>query len=324
MTLLGRMQKLSFGISSNEATFSRRGFPPAEAAIQSHLERAAQTFVLGYDLALSETRIDSLAAELRDVKLEFQGFAFEGAAMGLALLDEVARWRRDRWRTFLNGAGDAHAYMVHVGAGWAAARLPWARRHILRYTAGMDPLLRWLVVDGYGFHQGFFYWRKSVQQREVPTRLTDYARRAFDQGLGRSLWFVFGADGDRIGSAVNAFPTERRADLYSGIGLACAYAGGADRESVRRLRVTSGPYGPNLAQGAAFAAKARLRAGNLMAHTKIACEILCDTPAEIAAGVTDQCLDNLSADGTEPAFEQWRQRIQSRMPDSSTRGSETQ
>ena len=212
MSIWGRLRKRLFGISLAEATFGRRGFPPADPEVQAHLEYAAGTFVRGYNLSLALTQAEPLAAELRAIELEFQGFAFEGAAMGLALLDHVLPGRRGRWRAFLAGPGDAHAYMVHIGVGWAAARLPWLRRSLERRLADYEPHLRWLVVDGYGFHEGFFSWEKSIREHTVPPQLGEYARRAFDQGLGRSLWFVQGADPDRIAAAVNAFPAGRRGD----------------------------------------------------------------------------------------------------------------
>ncbi len=313
MSVWGGLQKRLFGISADEATFGRRGFPPADPRVQAHLEHAAQTFVRGYNLSLAQTQAEPLAAALRALELEFQGFAFEGAAMGLALLDHVTPWQRGRWRAFLAGPGDDHAYMVHVGVGWAAARLPWLRRRLERHLAGLDPLLRWLVVDGYGFHEGFFAWEKSIREHAVPPQLGEYARRAFDHGLGRSLWFVAGADPDRIAAEVGAFPAERRSDLYSGLGLACAYAGGAVPETVQRLRTTAGPYLAHLAQGAAFAAKARQRAGNLMPHTELACQVLCGVPADSAAAITDDCRADLPSDGPIPAYEQWRLRIQNRL-----------
>lgn len=72
-----------------------------------------------------EENADDLAVRLSSIEPEVRGFAFEGAAMGLALLDHLTPWRRDRFERFLSGPGDRHAYMVHVGAGWVFARLPW-------------------------------------------------------------------------------------------------------------------------------------------------------------------------------------------------------
>ena len=125
---------------------------------------------------------------------------------------------------------------------------------------------------------------------------------------------VNGADVDRISDAVGVFPEPRRADLWSGVGLACAYAGGADAAAIQTLHRSAGPYTPQLAQGAAFAAKARVWAGNQTEHTDLACQTLCGISAEAAAQVTDANLERLPSDATlqadamMPAYEVWRQR----------------
>lgn len=72
----------------------------------------------------------------------------------------------------------------------------------------------------------------------------------------------------------------------------------------------SAPYQSQLAQGAAFAAKARLRADNPVDHTELACQIICGMSASAAAKVTDDALQNLTAQDQIPAYEIWRQKIQ--------------
>jgi hypothetical protein len=230
--------------------------------------------------------------------------------MGLALLDFFKPWGRGRLKPFIEGAGAAHVYMLYVGAGWMLARL---RRNPARALRNFDPLLGWLVVDGYGFHEGYFKWPAYITRQERPSRLSGYALRAFDQGLGRSLWFVEGADAGRVVDAVAAFARERQSDLWSGVGLACAYAGGADDAGLEHLRAAAGQFAPQLAQGAAFAAKARQRAGNKASHTETACRLLCGTTADAAAEVTVAAARLLPRDGEEPAYETWRQRIASEM-----------
>lgn len=302
-----RLRKLIFGISLEEASFARRGFRAGDAGARQRLEQIGRTFLHGYHAALEENEPERLAQRLNAVELEWRGFAFEGAAMGLSLLDHLTPWRRSRLRAFLNGPGSTHAYMVHVGVGWTLARL---RRQVEPTLARLDPVLRWLAVDGYGFHEGYFHWPHVVEGQMIPHRLTSYARRVFDQGLGRSLWFVDGADVKRIPTTIAAFPPSRQADLWSGIGLACAYAGGVEGCALQALRAAAGAHRPQLAQGAAFAAKARQRAGNPAAHTQLACEIICGVPADVAARITDTALENLPADGPEPTYEVWRRRIQ--------------
>jgi hypothetical protein len=289
------------------------------------LEHAARTFVHGYHRALQETDPDALEVRLGDVEAELRGFAFEGAAMALALLDMVTPWKRDRVQAFLAGAGSRHIYMVHVGVGWALARLhkPIKRRiragqarrpnGRMARLAKFDPLLGHLIMDGYGFHEGFFDWRRYVQRQEVPDQLEGYDRRMFDQGLGRSVWFVDGADAERIPRTVAAFAPRRRADLWSGVGLACAYAGGVDRSSIEALREAAGSNLPQMGLGAAFAAKARQRAGNAAPHTELACEILCGMSAGEAAELTDATLQGLTDGGSKSAYERWRQRVEARL-----------
>jgi len=304
---MGWLRKLIFGLSLEEASFARRGFCAGDAGARQRLEQIGRTFLHGYHAALEEDEPEALAYRLNAVELEWRGFAFEGAAMGLSLLDHLTPWRRSRLRAFLNGPGSTHAYMVHVGVGWTLARL---RRQVEPTLARLDPVLRWLAVDGYGFHEGYFHWSRCVEGQAIPDRLTDYARRVFDQGLGRSLWFVNGADVKRIPATIAAFPPSRQADLWSGIGLACAYAGGVEGRALQALRAAAGSHRPPLAQGAAFAAKARQRAGNPAAHTQLACEIICGVPADVAARITDAALENLPTDGPEPTYEVWRRRIQ--------------
>jgi len=266
-------------------------------------------FMAGYHAALEDVEPNALEPVLRRIELEWRGFAFEGAAMALALLDWLTPWRRDRVAAFLRGPGEAHAYMVHVGVGWVWARVP---VNVLRAMGRLDPLLRWLALDGYGFHEAFFKWPKYLRGAPVPKQLTGYGARAFDQGFGRCLWFVDGGDVELIPRTIASFASHRQADLWSGIGLSSTYAGGAGEAALRKLRTSAGRHQPQLAQGSAFAAKARLRAGNPTVGTNLATQVLCGRSAEEAARLTDEALENLPLVGSEPAYEIWRQRIQQR------------
>jgi hypothetical protein len=260
----------------------------------------------------------------QDIAVEQQGFAYEGAAMALALLDRLTPWKRDRWRRFRDGPGEPHVYMLHVGAGWAMARLHVRPNRMLQ---GFDPLLRWLVLDGYGFHQGFFHTRKTAGGQAQPAFLHGYAGRAYDQGLGRSLWFSQCAEPQRIVDRVAGFAADRRSDLWSGVGLAAAYAGGVDEHTlIELLRVARG-YEAELGQGCAFAAKARQRAENPVPHTELACRVLLGSSLEAAAARSDAALavvlgsnkrfESTSSHAAQstassermPAYELWRLQV---------------
>jgi enediyne biosynthesis protein E3 len=207
---------------------------------------------------------------------------------------------------FLQGPGDAHAYMVHVGAGWAMARTPWG----MAYFNKLNSLLGWLALDGYGFHQGYFNWPKYVTRQQLPGNLTAYQQRAFDQGLGRSLWFSKGTQIELMTAQIAYFALSRQSDLWSGLGLAAAYAGGVNEAGLASLKNSAGSYFPHFAQGVTFAAKTRLRAGNSAEHTESACRIICEMSMDKAAKLTDDALIALPEDDDLPAYEHWRQRIQ--------------
>ncbi len=306
---MGKLAQSLFGISPAEVSFERRGFRGADQPVRPHLEAAGGAFVTGYLAALEDDRLPPLVERLAEVPEERVGFAFEGAAMALSLLDFVQPWRRSRFQDFYHGPGAPHTYLLLVGAGWAMARLPVSMDRTL---AKYDPVLCWLALDGYGFHEGFFHCPQAIDAQRVPKRVSGYGARAFDQGVGRSLWFVEGAAPERIATTIGRFGEHRQPDLWSGVGLACGYAGGVDRAAVERLLDLSGTCQADFAQGVAFAAAAREKGGNTIAGTALACEVVWDLgPASVAEiAVSDG--ENLPPDGAEPAFEVWRHRIRDR------------
>jgi hypothetical protein len=301
----GRLRLRLLGISTAEASFERRGFALGTPDSRRRLEQIGQTFVHGYRAALADRDVERLERVLGRVDEELEGFGYEGAGMALALLDGLAPWRRSRVAELLAGPGSRHVYMVHVGTGWALARL----RRRPRAAPSLDPLLRWLALDGAGFHEGYFHHARRIGRRELPRGFRGYAARAFDQGLGRSLWFVHAAEPLPVAASIGRFEPRRQADLWSGAALAAAYAGAADAERIRLLAAAGRAFAPHLAQGAAFAATARQRAGNPAAHTGLACRLLAGVTASEAAVVTEAARRDLGPDGAEPAYERWRGRV---------------
>ncbi|MFE3176329.1 DUF1702 family protein [Amycolatopsis sp. NPDC059090] len=299
--------------SRSEVSFAKRGFPLGEPEAVRRLENSAAHFVMGFEEAMAAKNVADAGRRLERLDRPFRGFAYEGAAMALTILDAVSPAGRGRVAAFLAGPAEAHEYMAIVGNGWALARLPKWR---WRATLPAHPLLRWLALDGYGFHEAFFHTERYVTRREpwrAPAQWPGsaaYAARAFDQGVGRALWFVCSADVERLSRTVLGFPPGRQADLWAGAGLAATYAGGGEPDKLELLRLRAGQDVLALSQGAAFAAKARLRAGLSTSDTETATRAICGTSAERAAAVTDEALAGLPPDGDLPAFEHWRVRIQ--------------
>ncbi len=298
------LQKL-LRIPPGKVACNSPGFREAEEGVRRRLRNIGEVFRYGYNAGLADSGLDALSRELEQITPECRGFAYEGAAMALDILDQL-KPRAHRVAALLRGPGAAHVFMVHVGVGWSMARFKW---RIKARISRLDPLLRWLALDGLGFHEGYFHWQRHINSDGRPRVLRDYGLRAFDQGLGRSLWFVAGANPGRIVRSIAGFPASRHADLWSGIGLACAYAGGAGVDEMELLFRSAGSFSSNLAQGVVFAAAARDRAGNPVPHTDLACRRLCGLSVPEAVAICNQEL-TLACEGPDPVYETWRRRIQ--------------
>ena len=314
MTLsFGKLLKPFFRISTEafrDMAAGRYGFQEDMDRVWYQFEPVARALVDGFYMTLDDSRFDVLMSRVNEIDIEARGVAYEGIGMGLTLLDSFSPWKK-RLQTFVEGPGAPYICLVYIGAGLVLPRMP---RRPDPFLARLDPLLRWLAMDGYGFYEGFFSLHRTVEEHVVPSRVTGYARRAFDHGLGRSIWFSTGANVERIVATLGAFPEERQADLWSGIGLACAYAAGVvDRATIAALRAASGPYSSQVAVGAALAAKFRQHAGTSAPHTELACEVLWGLSGAEVAHLTDLVRENLPEDGAEPAYEIWRQRIAERI-----------
>ena len=307
---LVRLRSRALGISPAEASFARRGFHAGAPAVRARLEAIGEAFVAGYNGRLRARGTGELAGHLRNVDDDLRGFAYEGAAMAATVIDRLAGGAPRRWRELLDGPGRRHSYLLYVGAGWAWARLP---VRLDRARRRLDPLYGWLGVDGLGFHHGYFGARGATAPMEVPGRLRGYDRRAFDQGLGRSLWFVHCADVARIGATIAGAAPERRADLWSGVGLAATYAGPVDHASAVQLRAAGAEYAVALGQGAVFGATARVRGGGATPETEVACGVLTDLDAWQAVRLADEALPRGPDAVADDAYERWRAAIRSRL-----------
>jgi enediyne biosynthesis protein E3 len=314
----GALRRRILTPSISATKLQTRGFHVKSPAAKELLEKIGQTFLTGYAYAVEARSVAAAEERLEEIPAQFRGFAYEGAAMGCTILDAMPASGGRRFAGLLSGRGAQHVYMAYIGMGWAMARLPrfrWSR------IQAQDPLLRWLVLDGYGFHQAYFHTGRYVHQqfRQANFRWPAdgarwYAGRAIDQGIGRAMWFVGGADAELVATMIDEFPPSRRADLYSGAGLAASYAGGADTDELRQFWHRAGSYRPQVAQGCAFSAAARVHAGLVVPHTGAATQVFCDMTPEQAAKVCEStlpeqaCFESPDQAGP-PAFEVWRQRI---------------
>ncbi|WP_189077605.1 DUF1702 family protein [Mangrovihabitans endophyticus] len=292
-------------LSPATVDFGRRGFGTEPAATRRTLEAAAGAFLDGYHAQLGTDG----APDLSGIPPHRRGFAAEGAGMAAALLDGLRPAGVRRLPTLFAAHGDRYDYLIHVGVGWALAKLH--RRGPASRDPGA-PLLRWLAYDGMGFCRAFFAAEARLRRWAARHPRRCAAGCAIrHQGLGRSLWFRACGDPDRLAGHVAAAPVAHYGDLWSGIGLAAAYAAGVPDSAYERLREVAGAHRAELAQGAAFAAEAWLRSGHVPRHAGVAVPVLTGVPTGRAAAWTWQVRRDLDRPGADAAdYQRWRLGVQ--------------
>jgi hypothetical protein len=291
-------------LHSSEASFRTRGFTRCEPSRQHALEEIGRTVIAGYNAALTTDDLEDILRHISAIPQARRGFAVEGTAMGTAIADLIS-WRRPRLAGLVRTLERDFTYFVHAGVGMALARARWRRQQIL---APLDPLYRWLAFDGLGFHDTYLYHRQVLDGWR--RQQSSYAVRAYDQGVGRALWFVAGGSVANAISLISRFPRERQSDLWSGLGLAIAYAGPAHGDEIDSTLQATGSDRAHFAQGVAFACEASAMARHVPAHTELTAQAVWGIGAEALSGLVRDARERLSeAEGDPPRYELLRRSV---------------
>ncbi|MDI5980862.1 DUF1702 family protein [Amycolatopsis magusensis] len=317
-TLLGSLRRRVLAPSFKAVSFAGRGFAVEPTEATARLEAIPQSVVAGFEWGIDSPGQWDLERRLDLVEAEYRGFAYEGATMASAVLDAMSFRPSSRTRDLLLGPGQPHIFLTYIGIGFAMARLPrplWKK--IVPDISGTPyhPTMSWLAVDGYGFDRAYFDTGKIVDRQHVlqPYPWDGHPRyfsRAVDQGIGRALWFINGGHPGNVAAAVARFVPGRQADLWSGVGLAATFAGGADAEGLASLKAPAGPHAPELALGAVFATKARTYSGFVPPHTETGIRALGGVSISDAVRIADETeVAHDAGDEHTPAYEIWRDRI---------------
>ncbi|MDH2429179.1 DUF1702 family protein [Sphaerisporangium sp. TRM90804] len=302
--MTARSLRRLLSLDPQELIRSRPGPPVGDPEVGRTLDTVVHSFATGYNAALGAP---PGALDLSHLPGPLRGFAYEGAAMSIGLVDELTLARGRRMRALLDGPGRPYVHLIHVGAGWAFARLrvrPWTGMPV------GQRLFRWLAWDGWGFHQAFFRPRAVLVEHRVERAARGDVRPIRDQGVGRALWFYAGADPALVAEVIDAFPAGRRPDLWAGIGLAAAYTGAQPPERLEDLLARAGGHREHLAQGAAFAAKAHQISGIVPERSADAVAALTGAGVDDASDWTDASLKEALRRPDDPAtYEAWRAGI---------------
>jgi hypothetical protein len=285
--------------------FRIRGFDLAEKSHEERLESIGKTFLRGYNLILSARSLTAFEQAMVQEPALLRGFFIEGGAMGSALVDSLPL-RRPMLGRFRDRFEERYPLLVHAGTGLAMSKLSWREKPIV---GALNPFYRWLAYDGMGYHNVYFQQEKTLNS---PKRiLAGYASRAYDQGVGRGIWFVSGADIGKAAALADGMAAERRADIWAGIGLASCYAGPADENIFLDGYRLAGKHGEWFAQGIAFACSARMSDQSMPETIREAIRTLWGMEPEALAALVEELRQENAAQkpSDRPRYEAWRHAV---------------
>jgi hypothetical protein len=225
--------------------------------------------------AASELNDEVLFAYLETTDAQFRSIAYEGSSMARGLLDIAEGDSLDRWLIYLDRT-KAHAVQVHIGLGWALAQ---RQVPIFPRIQNLSPIIQARVLDGVGYYEGMFRNRTTIRDKVIPEDIKGDDLRAYDQGVGRCLWYMAKGNLVQLQKLVDGFIDERKPDLWRGIGIASSYVGGGDESTFKEMFDLAVSYQVQLASGAVFLTHSRAKAGTLNAETEFFCRLWCGLSA---------------------------------------------
>jgi hypothetical protein len=216
--------------------------------------------------------LEELIAFLDAEPPDFRSVAYESASMEIGLQGFPTGKELINWKNFYQRSEKAHTFHMDIGLGWAFAKTEISPTP---YLESMSPVTQWMIFDGIGYYYGLFKGRRTVKDQLVPSGIEMQELHGFDQGLGRRLWYIAKGDVIELVQLIKAFHSSRHGDLWRGVGIACGYVGGSEKEDLEQLLICSAGFKQQLCCGVALAAISRNASNSVTRDIDLACEIIC-------------------------------------------------
>jgi hypothetical protein len=216
---------------------------------------------------------DELIAFLDAEPPLFRSVAYESASMEIAMPELRHGRTLENWNTLYRSAEKAHTFHMDIGLGWAFAKTEIS-------PESHQPHTKMMVYDGIGYYYGLFKGRKTVKNHLVPEGINEQQQFGFDQGLGRRLWYISRGEVNELADIIKFFPVTRQANLWRGVGIACAYVGGCEKEALEHLQIASAGFHEQLYTGVTLAAISRKASDSITPDIDVACNIICGKSLE--------------------------------------------
>ncbi|MEP7169077.1 MAG: DUF1702 family protein, partial [Bacteroidota bacterium] len=228
--------------------------------IELKMENIKTMFQYAKKIASECDDIDAIIKHLENTDPEFRSVGYEGVAMCLALKNfspgESPRTNNNPlklWNSLLSVSPN-HSPQIHIGLGWAIAE---SKPIDLTFLDAVNSMMQFRVWDGCGYYDGIFRQRQTIKNQLRNDIVKEKNFKAYDEGIGRSLWYSCKGDPAKVSGMIQTFSSSRHADLWRGVGIACSYVGGSDDNILKNIFSLSGKHSIQLKTGAVMIAKSR-------------------------------------------------------------------
>lgn len=232
-----------------------------------------QNVFLGVQVYMQQEReLTDLITFLDTEASEFRSVAYESASMEIALQELRKDKTLDTWQKFYESAANAHTFHIDIGLGWAFAKSDISPSV---YMPSFGAAKSRMIFDGVGYYHALFKGRKTVKSQSIPDGIQGEELHGFDQGVGRRLWYISKGEVNQLIQLLHSFNYSRHADLWRGVGIACGYVGGSDKNILEQLLISSSEFKKQLCAGIILAAVSRRASNSISEDINLACNIIC-------------------------------------------------
>lgn len=277
------------------------------SSISDNINAVIESFHIGKNIALENDNYDSLIKMLNEVDSNFPSVVFEGAASGVA--NAVFREKHDFqiWLDFANKLDKAHQAQAYVGLGWALAENAILPSSIFEK---IQPFRYGRVLDGYGYYHGLLRRRIFVKGAKQPENISEIELQAFDQGIGRAIWYTSKGDLSLLEKMLSAFNESRIPAIWRGIGVAALYVGELNETLSKSLLGLAKENKASFLTGAALAAMGKSLNQSISNTDKLSFKTLGMSAKEFS-NLTLQAERKFTSSSSKKAYFEWLREIES-------------
>lgn len=249
---------------------------------------AANAVQSGIKETVKNGLIPETSAKIADWPSLSRGWYIEGLANGLVVRDPVNK--SSQLKDLFDLAGEENHFLIYGGIGMGLAIT----------KASVDPFKGLLpspdgdlAFDGFGFYQSMFAQKEALVEQNMPAFIAEDPSwaMAFDQGIGRGLWFTQGGRVDRMADKIAAFPVARQAPMWMGLAFGATYAGGTV-EIQQQVAEQGKAFLSHIRLGCAYACFIRAKAKAPADHTEQAAQLFAGLSADRLATILSEYLES--------------------------------